>query len=115
MNPDTKEAMIEMAELAAKAIRNEFPDAKPAVKSAHLEAQLLSDKVKNFKIETMCQGFSCECGAGGAIQTKPEHIARYCPICGKHLLADEFGDLPGLKSTDHDEQDSALRRLNYER
>jgi len=45
-------------------------------------------RVKDFKIETICQGFSCTCGAGGAVQTKPEHIARYCPICGKHFLAD---------------------------
>ena len=88
MNPDSREAMLEMAELAAKAISKEFPDSKPAVMSAHLEAAALSERVKGFKIETISQGFSCECGAGGAIQTKPEHIAWYCPICGKHSLAD---------------------------
>jgi len=72
-------------------------------RTAKAEADALMERVKGFKIKTMCQGFSCECGAGGAIQTKPEHIARYCPICGKHFLTDEFGDLPGLESTDHDE------------
>ena len=85
---ECKEAVPGIAELAAKVISNEFPDSKPTKGSARLEAAALSERVKNFKIETMCQGFSCECGAGGAIQTKPEHIARYCPICGKHFLAD---------------------------
>ena len=89
MNPDTKEAMIEMAELAAEMIANEFPDCrKPANRKSEELAIASICEVKDFKIETMCQGFSCECGAAGAVQTKPEYVARYCPICGKHFLAD---------------------------
>ena len=101
MIPEDQEELLKIAELAARMISKEPFSATvtSCERTAEAEAEALMERVKNFKIETVCHGFNCECGAGGAIQVKPGPIPRYCPICGKHFLADAFGELPGLKST----------------
>ena len=85
MNPDTKEAMIEMVKKAAESLGFERLACTPEVETERLIARI--NEVTKFKVETIVQGFGCECGAHGAVQTKPEFVAQYCPICGKHFLA----------------------------
>ena len=88
MNPDTKEALIEMAEKAVESPA--FQKLAGVPKTAESEGDALIariNEVTKFKVETIVQGFGCECGAVGAVQTKPEFVAQYCPICGKHFLA----------------------------
>lgn len=85
MNPDTKEAMIEMAEKAAESLGFDKLQMTPEAESELLIARI--NEVTKFKVETIVQGFGCECGAHGAVQTKPKFVAQYCPICGKHFLA----------------------------
>jgi hypothetical protein len=78
MRQEDREEVEKMAYLAARMISEEphSVTATSCERTAKSEAEALMARVKDFKIETMCQGFSCECGAGGAVQTKPEHLAR---------------------------------------
>lgn len=93
MNSDTKEAVIEMAEKAAQALGFDRLHMTKETEEKLLIARI--NEVTKFKVGTIVQGFGCDCGAVGAVQTKPEFVAQYCPICGTHFLAGEIPDHTG--------------------